>query len=325
MSKPPATEEPVEDLDYIGEEEDDDDEEDDFVPGEEVEDDDDDDDDASSTVVPLLDGVLYFGAQHALHYQGEGFQLAANDSAPWNILDSKAKPETDKCELIMAGPCDFETAGAKATPRKFKVTFMVSEPPTTTSESSNDHITKGNRGKSVIQHIEDDGKSDSKASGIYYKVFGSQIESNGGDLMEFLGGYHPPSTDEEKVGLVCQVRMVPASTTNPAAGAAAVGAAAPVAAAAAAASAATRIDDEEEGDEDEEADEEVDYNELIALHEDAGMSMDDLKKRYREEEEEENGNNNKPNSVTRASRRNKRKPPPAAKDDDDDDDDYVGF
>lgn len=278
----------------------------------------DDDDDACSTVVPLLDGVLYFGAQHALHYHGEGFQLAASESTSWNVLDANVKPVSDQCEVVMTGPCDFETAGAKATPRKFKVTFTVSEPPTT--NGSNEHITKSTRGKSVIQHVEEDGKNDSKSSGLYYKVFGSQIESNGGDLMEFLGGFYPPSTQEEKVSLVCQVRMIPALTNPAAISAVEIEKAAPTAAAAAAApsSAAALIDDEEDGDEDEEADEEVDYNELIALHEDAGISVDDLKKRYRDEAED----GSKPSGEIRATRSSKRKPPPPK---DDDEDDYDGF
>ena len=324
MSSPPATEDPVEDIDFIGEEDDEDDE-DDFVPGDEVEDDD-DDDDASSTVVPLLDGVLFYGAQHAMHYQGEGFHLASSEAAPWNVLDSKVKPESDQCEFIMTGPCDFETAGAKATPRKLKVTFTVSEPPTAAvingsgRDNSHDHITRKG-GKAVVQHFEEDGgKHDSKTSGIYYRVFGTQVESNGGDLMEFLGGYYPPSTPEEKVGLVCQVRMIPAATTPGNGTTSSPQAAAPQVPMAVAAAAA-RIDDEDD-DEYEEADENVDYNEIIALHEDAGMSVDDLKKRYREETEEDD--DNKPASATRASAK-KRKAAPPRPPPEEDDDDIDGF
>ena len=331
MSSPPATEEPAKGFDYIGEDDDDEDDEDDFVPGVEEED---DDDDASSTVVPLLDGILYYGAQHALHYQGEGFHLASSEAAPWDILDSKVKPKADQCEFIMTGPCDFETAGAKATPRKLKVTFTVSEPPTNANATS----TNGNhldspisrsstQGKSTespsIQGGDDDGKHDSKAGGVYYKVFGSQIESNGGDLMEFLGGYYPSSTKDKKVGLLCQARMIPASSVSakPAAamGGASAAAASPAVAAAAAAapsSAAARIDDEDDDDEYEEADEDVDYNELIALHQDAGMSVDEIKKRYREED-------GTGDSSVRENSNKKRKPPPPSQEEDDDD--FDGF
>lgn len=77
-------------------------------------------------------------------------------------------------------------------------------------------------------------------------------------------------------------------------------------------------------DEDEDLDEEkVDYNELIALHEDSGLPVQELRKRYRS-----GGNKNGPTDAKRT-----RSSPAAAavtttndqEDDDDDDDDFDGF
>lgn len=322
---PPATEDVIEDPDYIGEEEDEEDE-DEFVPGGGDDDDGDDGDDASSTVVPLLDGHLFYGAKHALHYQGEGFHLSASDPVPWNFLDSKVKPRSNEFELIMSGPCDFETAGAKATPRTMKVTFSVLTGFQNSALESNG-ISRKKRAappspSADVTHVEPDGKQresaqDSKAPSLYYRVCGRQVDSHGGDLMEFMGGFHPPSNndDEGRVGLVCQVRMIVSDPTKiehkppPAAAAAAV-----------AAAAAARVDQEDEdeisGDEGD-ADEDVSYNELIALHEDAGMSVADLKRRFQKEDETDNNANvsDTPRRTTRKAKKLKQSPPSSDEED----------
>ena len=338
----PNTDLPEDDLDYVGgdfedDDDDDDDDSEDFVPGEdEVEEhhpnNDVDYDEDEEAVVPLLDGHLFYGTKHALHYQGEGFHLAASEAAPWNLLLASDAPTTKSttttstsCSLIMAGPCDFETAGAKATPRKLKVTFTLSHPPshstphTAIAKSPNGDDQKPaarSTTAAVIQEHEDDDdqkKPSSSSSNshsskhsnkteIYYSVYGTQIDSHGGDLMEFMGGFFPPTTETEKVGLVCQVRMMaprPSSSTQKAS---------PVAAAAAA-----RVQDDDDDDEEEDA--QVDYDELIALHEDAGMSVADLKKRF--------GSKASASSSPDKKRKFDPKPPPP-EDDEDDDDDY-GF
>mmetsp|Transcript_1334 Transcript_1334/g.1741 ORF Transcript_1334/g.1741 Transcript_1334/m.1741 type:complete len:302 (-) Transcript_1334:124-1029(-) len=85
--------------------------------------------------------------------------------------------------------------------------------------------------------------------------------------------------------------------------------------AAAAAPAARRKEDEDE-DLDEEK---VDYNELIALHEDAGLPVQELRKRYRSTNTENETSDSK---RTKSSSNNIAD---AADDDDDDDDDFDGF
>mmetsp|Transcript_6150 Transcript_6150/g.9015 ORF Transcript_6150/g.9015 Transcript_6150/m.9015 type:complete len:312 (-) Transcript_6150:138-1073(-) len=91
---------------------------------------------------------------------------------------------------------------------------------------------------------------------------------------------------------------------------------------AAVASPAARRKDDDDEDLDEEK---VDYNELIALHEDAGLPVQELRKRYRNDGEENGSSDAK---RTRSSSNNTA-PAAAAndpeEDDDDDDDDFDGF
>jgi hypothetical protein len=86
-----------------------------------------------------------------------------------------------------------------------------------------------------------------------FTVYGKGKNNFG--AFELLGQLDPSTAEERAVPLECRKRMVSA---------------APVAAAAA-------VADE---DDDDDADEELDYDELMALHEDAGLSVDDLRKRY---------------------------------------------
>jgi hypothetical protein len=92
--------------------------------------------------------------------------------------------------------------------------------------------------------------------GAVYSVFGKGTDASG--AFEFFGNLHPSDAHHHSIPLICQKRQVLKKS--------------PVVAAAVAAS--------NEDDDDDDADEEVDYNELIALHQDAGLSVADLRKRY---------------------------------------------
>jgi len=279
-----------EEHDFQDEEEDDD--EADFVPGMDEEDDDEDDD-----AFPMLDGNLFLDEDQKIHYKGHGFHLTSDQVVPWNLLDSKVKPKEQACHLIMNGPCDLESTGkGKPTPRKIEVTWTL-EDSSSLNGGENQKITALSRKKGD----ESDEKNGGKMPTTYYRVFGQQIDAPEGDIIEFKGGYHP--TDGKKLGLLCQARMT--TSSNVAAG---VAAARP---AAAVASARTDKDDEDEDDLNE-ADGQVDYDELIALHEDAGLSVDALRKRYRGPTE---GADESPPKKKAASK----------EDDDDDDDDDYGF
>jgi hypothetical protein len=349
MSAPP-TEEPDEAFNCVGqteEEDDDDDEEEDehydddddsedeaeFVPGALDEEDDDD------TVVPLLDGHLFIDKDGKLHFQGQGFHLTAAKPPSWNLLSRLEKPKETMYTVRMEGTCDVEipTSGNQ-THRNFDVTWTASEKePSSPGKSSNGggegvvHLPSpsaglkgednGNDEKQNGNHDDDQGQ---KLPPIYYTVYGQQtLDSAGnglgnggnghsgaavGEIMEFQGGYYP--ANGKRLPFLCRVRMV---ASKPASASAA--ASKPAAAAAS----AHRVDDDDDEDEDyDDADEEVDYDELIALHEDAGMPVDALRKRYHsgaaKEEQEDSGK-----------KKAKPTPTPKSADDDDDDDDEYGF
>jgi hypothetical protein len=351
MSAPP-TEEPDEAFDCVEEEDDDDDDDEDhyhdgdsdedeaeFVPGALDEDDDDD------TVVPLLDGHLFMDKDEKLHFQGQGFHLTAAKPPLWNLLSRLEKPKETMHTVRMEGSCDVEIpANGNQTHRNFDVTWTASEkepssPGKTNGEGGVVHVpSPGSSSSLPVAGLKQDhnGDADEKQNGsnhdgddegrklppFYYTVYGHQTQTlalddslssgGAGDIMEFQGGYYPGNG--KRLPLVCRVRMV---ASKPASASASAGAAGAASKPAAAAAAAHRVDDDDE-DEDEDyddADDEVDYEELIALHEDAGLPVDALRKRYHSgaaiEEQEDNG-------------KKKAKPTLKSGDDDDDDSDY-GF
>jgi hypothetical protein len=327
-----------------------DDDEAEFVPGALDEDDDDD------TVVPLLDGHLFMDKDDKLHFQGQGFHLTAAKPPSWNLLNRLEKPKETMCTVRMEGSCDVEIpASGNQTHRNFDVTWTASDKEPASPGKSNGEGGGGGGGVvrvpsssslPVAAGLKDDGNGDddgdAKQNGghshdddhdegqklppFYYTVYGHQtqtlalddsVSSGGaGEIMEFQGGYHPGNG--KRLSLVCRVRMVaskPASAM--AAAGAAAGAASKPAAAAAASAAAHRVDDDDEDEDYDDADDEVDYEELIALHEDAGLPVDTLRKRYHSgaatvEDQEDNG-------------KKKAKPTPKSGYDDDDDDSDYGF
>jgi hypothetical protein len=243
------------------EDEDDDDEEADFVPGDEEEE---EEEEEENSLYGLL--RLEGGSTGKIVYQGDGFNLTATSDITWNLLDRQVKPKEESYSVEMYGTCDVTPVlHGKPSPRKLQVTFSVVDAPPT---KSND---------------------DSKLPPIYYRVSGHEIDSSGGETLEFQGGYH--AGDGKQVSLVCQTRL---RSNEPSAAAAA----APPAAAAA----ASRGDD----DDDDDFDDDVNYNELIALHEDAGLSVDALRKRM-----QEGGSDSKPAKRGKSTQ--------------DDDDDEDGF
>jgi hypothetical protein len=241
---------------YVGD--DDDDDEEDFHPG--VDDDDfededyDDEDNEEGGDFLYMEGFLSYDNEQRIHFRGNCFHLQSSEPAPWNIIDKKIKPQNDSLVIEMAGPCDVfdeESSVRKSTPRKILVSFTIADP---TSDDLR-----------FLNATADEDESEKKPSSII-QVFGSEIE-NPGQTFEFKGIF-APIPDGKEVKLVCQVRMVNAIL-------------APVASAVAGVASAKRTaDDENIDDVDEDG---VDYNELIALHEESKLSVDALRKRYREQ------------------------------------------
>lgn len=260
---PPKTDddEIEEEVGFVDDEDDgDSDGEDEFVPGADedeaafVEGDEDDEED---TIVPLFDGILSMDKDQKLHFQGDEFHLTSLEPlSSWNPLDPACKPLESPFTIDMDGTCDIETGSGKPTHRVMEVTWSI-------GVNGSGAINRGKL-KAEDDDDEEDGKKCAANPSVVYAVYGRQKDSKS-DVLEFRGE-HAPSSKE--VNLVCQVRMVLAEPT--------VTAKAPPSAAAAARIAA------DDDDVDDEADEKVDYDELIALHQEANLSVADIQKRYRE-------------------------------------------
>ncbi|GAX25391.1 hypothetical protein FisN_5Lh489 [Fistulifera solaris] len=260
--------------------EDDGEEEDEFVP-----DYDDADDEEDGAIVPLLDGILSVDRENILHYRGDGFHLASIKPLDCNLLSSAANPAIRVYAFVMEGPCDIESVSGTPTHRTMEMTWSV--------QDSCDAFLSPSQGKRADDDDNDDEEENKKAPALYYSVYGKQADAGKGESLELQGGYSPTVQGNE-INLVCQVRIVSTHPQVPAA------AATPVA--------ATRMENEVE-DDDDEVDDGVDYDELIALHEDAGLSVEELRRKYR------TGESAEPPS---------KRPKTQEKDqDDDDDEDYC--
>jgi len=260
--KPPPTDiDPEAEADYVEEEDED---EDDFVPGEEEEDDDDD-----AEIVPLLQGVLSVDSDKILHYRGSSFHLSSTKSLEWDLLNGNEKPPSDPTTVEMEGPCDFENQNSeKHSHRKMDISW---------SQASDAPAAKGG--------FKDDGEGgDSKMPAVKYSVYGRQKDTKG-DILELRGDFVP--TGGSDATFVCQVRIVPGAPVA----ASAAAAAAPIAAAA-------RVDDD---DVEADADDEVDFDEIMDLHKDAGLTMGDLQQQYRGRrrgfQDEDDVSSKKPKSI----------------------------
>jgi hypothetical protein len=276
---------------YVGY--DDDDDEEDFHPGvddDEFEDEDyDAEEDDEEGNFAYMEGFLSYDSEQRINFTGNGFHLQTSEPAPWNVIDKRIKPQNDALIIEMTGPCDItddESSISKPTPRKFQVTFTVADP---TSDDLR-----------FLNATADEDESEKKPSSII-QVFGSEIE-NPGITFEFRGIY-APVPDGKEVKLVCQVRST--NTIQ-----------APVASAVAGVASAKRTEDDDNIDDvDEDG---VDYNELIALHEDSKLSVDALRKRYREQGQSQDTANGDERSA-------KKTHADKTKYGDDDDDDDVEF
>ena len=291
---PPTDDEDYEgDFDYVQDDDDDDEDDDegDFVPGAEEEEEDEEE------IVPLFDGTLSIDQEKLLHYRGEGIHLTSIEEVSPSLLTAEPPTNHQTMSIQMEGPCDVETNGSgNPTHRKMEVTWSVQK---TANNGGNAQLplARAKRG----DDDDDEGGGGGKMPSLCYRVYGRQMDTAKGEILEFKGSYSP--TGSKEASLVCQVRIV--QSKPPVATGASASAAKPVAAAAA----RVANDDDDDGDDDDDADDGVDYEELIALHADAGLPVEALRKRYRGEK----GDDSTPSK--------KGKPMPKS---DDDDDDY-GF
>ena len=250
-------------------EDEDEDDEAEFEPGDDEEDDNLDegfaeDDDVDEDVVILkgslqnVDGRLLYKGRSS---EGDTFEVKSQPLHFSLDAPTATKPEEDTDPPGMR-TIAFEGQFMFATKAKIDITLTrPKRKPTGKSLGDNDRkppppVNGEMDGKSPAKM---DSKSPVKKSAPQTEVYGVFGKGPG---FEFYGEANP-HTMHESSGLECQYRR-----TNRKAP--------PAAAAAAVSAAAVPADDDVEND----VDEGVDYDELIALHQDAGMPVADLKKRY---------------------------------------------
>jgi hypothetical protein len=207
----------------------------------------------------------------------------------------------------MVGPCDTITeasSGKKPTPRKIQVTFTVADP-------NGDGVAYKNLKGSDDDDADDaDHDEEQKKPSVYYQVYGNEIDNEEYGI-EFKGGFAPIyGGGLKEIRLLCQVRRSNRNTTV-------TDVATTSAATATAAVAVGKVRYYENDDNIEDVDEDgINHNELIALHEEAQLSTEALKKRYRGPSMDHTHDERDKNGQQMGSFEKKFK-----KDDDDDDDD----
>jgi hypothetical protein len=309
MSSPNQDKTPINDGDDDEDEEEEDfqeedyndDDEDEFVPG--MEDDDYDDDEENAKEANYIQGILRLDEKMNVQYKGDGFYLSSTESAPWNFFhtttttdaaaakkkngsskqqqSSSSSSVDDSFTLTMNGFVSIADADKtkKPTPRKFQVTWKRSSQ---TAGAVADIM--GGTNTTTAAAAKSEEEDGNKLPAIVYHIYGKQIDDDittaPGDWVgvEFQGDLQPPPKTKKDNNnndgksayswdLLCQVRLIKNATAQ-----------AVVAATAAAAKHGKSKNDDD--DEIEDADEEVDFNEVIALNEESQIPVEALRKRY---------------------------------------------
>jgi hypothetical protein len=256
---------------------DNDEDDEDFIP-DDAEDEDGDSDDDFDDNVSLLHGIVSLDEQQRLCFEGNGFRLKSSSPLAWNFLETSLKPPRNSLTFTMDGACDIPAAYSdliienrssmrKPTYRKFQVTASIDE------FSRNIGASIANDNLAVNLKVDDDEEdiNESKTS-FTYRFVGYQLlpePKQGANLLEFDGFFRPEDSKSNTVGLECHFRSIP-FCTGFAAGANA--SSLPV---------TTGAESAEKPDYDLDEDAAIDYDELIALHEDASSTVDAVRKRYR--------------------------------------------
>jgi hypothetical protein len=279
---------------------DDDEEEADFEPDDDDDDDDDDFDEESPEEPLTLEGVMSKDGTH-IRYKGstsEGDPFTFSSSKPlhWNPalpLESVPSGNTTATAATATSSRSILMEGGIGTAKKATVTFLL----------SNDDRNPVNKpiGKSTGES--DDENDDGKPK---------QHPSSGGEQLcsvvatassfRLMGMLHPKTGN-----LLCTyVPIERASTTTTSAPAAA-----------ASTKKNRNYDDDDDDDDDADADEGIGYDELIALHEDASMPVEQLRKRTASRGTDDDDGVKKQLKATPTDKKDD--------DNDDDDDEFEGF
>jgi hypothetical protein len=254
--------------------------EDDFVP----DDDDEDEDDEESM---LLSGAFTIDIQDRLVFQGDGFLLTSVKAIETNVLLLSSELSS-QLQLKLQGPFQYEGSSAH---RVVDITIMQ-----VAADEYNEYNSSSVHGVSNTYNGEI--KKQSSTNSKSYRFYGRQV-SDAMPKLEFQGTFSPTETGELVVCYSCQVRrLVDQDDTT-------TDAAKPAAAAAAVA----RLKKDADDDDDDDDNDAVDFDELLALRQEASVPVNQLKRRYAE------GSSNNGDSLT--SKKGKRAQ--------DESDDEIGF
>jgi hypothetical protein len=241
------------DGDFRGEADDDDDDEDDedeFIPGaEEAEDDEDHDG------LDLMRGKCSLDNDKRLVLQGDGFSLCSTEA-----FDASCKGSS----LLLVG--HWQLAGddpkRKAPPRRINLSVAAA--------SSSMTNTPGKRSETERDSTEE------REEMIVFDIQGTE-ETTGDETIQVFGRV-VIGTAAAPHDFTCRMRRITTRTTTTTTAAGST----PQQPAAAASAKKSRHDDDDDDAEGEDADDDVDFDELAALHEEARMPVDAvLNKRYR--------------------------------------------
>jgi hypothetical protein len=228
-------------------------------------------------------------------------QSVLEDPLSKKMLDAQENNQPINGELLMDGKMPAKdgkmpAAGLKSPPKEYSSSSSPSlkkPPPYSLKEPPSAESAQLKKAPPSSSSSEDD---------LIYSITGKQVEAEGDSIMEFHGFIRPPTAEKTHIFLIGSVQVTHAAT-------AAASAKAPPAAVAAKA-AAKRSSRDDEDDDSVTNDGGVAYNELIALHDDARLSTEELRLKYYG------------GALDGAKAQRKRAKSAVAEDDDDDD---IGF
>jgi hypothetical protein len=300
-----------------------------------AEDDSDDDNDVDAPTESILEGKLSIDDEFKLNYKGNAFNFTSIKPLDFNILDAHAKPPQQVLEnnvhylFEMDGTCDIidddsthdgdKISGSspeKSHPTRRRIQVTWTEQNDESKLETEPQKLKGRlKDDEGFDDVDDDQPKKASAqlkSSKIYQLYGKEIQSselNDNKLLELKGDYKPVNefSTESITILVSHIRYVDAEIEKISV----------VNSSPSTTAAASRLSNDN-SDDDDYGDTGVDYDELIALHEDANIPVESVRKRLRNGTD--NGNDTTPKKF---------KPPPSSRQDEDDDeiddDDDVGF
>ena len=254
--------------DDFGEEEENEDE---FVPGYDDEEEEDDQDVVGESQ-RRWEGRLTIDDEKKLHWKGVGFELTSKEPCQVNVLTERFS-DAQEMMVDFSGPVEEDgsdhnhssSSNLKRPPpsiKTFNVKFL------STNENGSGKTASVEGGGNEEQ--QDEKKSSAFVHGV--KIYGAETwdaAPSGCTKIEFMGSFS--ATGNDSVPLTCLVRRIPTTAAS-----------APKASPVAAAAARPEPVDDDDDDVLVEEEHQVEVSELIALREEAGLSVEEIRKRYSE-------------------------------------------